>query len=139
MPKARKGFEFARYRKGSTSTRRIGLAIQQVWADVIEDPQDRARAESLLGLTPGSLSSSSSAPYEVEVEGSGLTGAEALVLVILWDFAKDLGYDVAKDATREMLVRGAKTLWDGLVKKRVIAILPAKPIGKEIHLSDDVQ
>jgi hypothetical protein len=139
MPRTKKGSEFVKYRKGSTSTKDVELSIHKVWSEITKDSKDRAQAEILLGLATGSLSSSSPVPYEVKAKGSGLTGAEALVLLVLWDFAKDLGYDMAKDASKEMIVRGAKALWDGLIKKRVKEVLPADAIGREIHLHDDVK
>ena len=140
MPRTKKGSEFVKYRKEvGTSTKDVELSIHKVWSEITKDSKDRAQAEILLGLATGSLSSSSPVPYEVKAKGSGLTGAEALVLLVLWDFAKDLGYDMAKDASKEMIVRGAKALWDGLIKQRVKEVLPADAIGREIHLHDDVQ
>jgi len=138
MTAKRKGSELVKYQRGVGSTNAIKDAIQQAWTEIMQDPDDRAQAEKLLGIRSGSLSSTSLTPYGVRVD-SGLTGAEAFILLLLWDFAKDLGYDVVKDTTKELFVRGGKALWNGMMKKRVKAILPPQAIGKEVVLSDDVQ
>jgi hypothetical protein len=139
MPRIIDRSEFVKYLTGAASVRDINLAIKEVWADIVRDPEARREAETLLGLKQGALTAKESVPFVAEVEGSGLTGAEAVALLILWDFAKDLGYDLAKDATKEMVVRGSKALWVGLMRQRVEEKLPADAVGKEIHLHDDLQ
>src|ERR1700722_4691385 len=89
-----KGTPFSKYKRGLSSTPDIRKAIRQAWEEIIKDPKDRAKAELLLDLPPGSLSETSPLPYGVAVEGAGLTGVEAIILLVLWDFAKDLGYDI---------------------------------------------
>src|SRR6202020_776159 len=122
--------EFVKYHKGSASIKDINSAIEVAWDEIIRDPEARREAETLLGLKQGSLTDSNSAPFVAQVEGSGLSGAEAVALLVLWDFAKDLGYDLAKDATKQMVVRGAKALWVGLMRPRVEQELPADSVGK---------
>jgi hypothetical protein len=139
MPRAMDRSEFVKYHKGSASIKEINSAITAVWSEIIQDPEARREAETLLGLKQGSLIDSNSAPFVGQVEGSGLSGAEAVALLILWDFAKDLGYDLAKDATKQVVVRGAKALWVGLMGPRVEQELPADAVGKEIRLHDDLQ
>jgi hypothetical protein len=134
-----KGAPFSKYESGLSSATAIRKAIRQTWEEIIKEPNDRAKAELLLGLPPGSLSETSPVPYGIAVQGSGLTGVEAVILLVLWDFAKDLGYDILKDTAKDALIEGGKALWSGMMQKRVKAILPPKSIGREVTLADDVQ
>lgn len=134
-----KGVPFSKYKSGLSNATDIRKAIRQAWEEIVKEPNDRAKAERLLGLPPGSLSETSPVPYGIVVEWSGFTGVEAIVLLVLWDFAKDLWYDVLKDTAKDGLIEGGKALWSSMMQKRVKASLPPKSMGREVTLADDVQ
>jgi hypothetical protein len=124
-----RNIEVARYQAGSTDPSELDAAISQAWSDALADENDRAKIQET--LSPLGLAGAQS-PFATRVSGSGLTGAEILIIFaasFAGSYAKELG-ETAGKAAADLTIEKARKLWS-IIRKRMLVAEP-EVLGSEL-------
>jgi hypothetical protein len=121
----------AKYFSGTADEDQVNASISKAWKEILKDPEKRSAIAKELGANPESLNPDVP-PYQAQINGSGLTGAEVLIafgaaFVLGW--AKGAGEEAGKE-TGKASVKGIKNLWDKYFYKEV-SPPGSKKLGKE--------
>lgn len=127
----------AAYATGSAGFAKVDKAMDQAWAEILADPKSLKRAAKILDLPVAKIPKKS--PYSARPDHAGIGAVETAILIVAFDFVRDVGYDFLKDAAKESVKDGLKILWNLLVKERAEEHLPDDAFGAERPVPDDVQ
>jgi hypothetical protein len=113
------GFEM-RYEAGTADEARLEKSIGEAWKAALNDPQKKAEIANLLKLKESELDPERP-PFRAEITGSGLTGGEVIIAVVVafamgfgTQFATDMGGAAGKEAARRL-----RQLWTDYMRDEV--------------------